>query len=844
MCINRHILSVFGMVLLASFAKETAFARTETQRPASDEKAKPDKAVQSAQISAKESPPYAAAAAEDFFPLELPVTVNNSYLGDISAEVTLSGYARVSAARLITLLSDKLSENQLLLLERYGEEPILLQQLRDEGFLAIYDPSELTIKINLPREGIEVVQVSGRSIENVDLKNVQKPAKFSAGLSLVARPRYVHASRSSDQGFAPMAADLRGFVSVGGFNNVSLSYELNYVQDRDSQIRRGDIRLIKDDFKRALRFQLGDIRPSISGNQTSINMLGFGVERNYSAIQPFRNLRPGGRTRFTIERTARASYEVNGVIIGGDVLEPGEYDIRDLPLITGANDIRVLIDDEFGIREVGSYSTFVDTGLLSAQTLLFGLNIGVERLQSRSGFSPEYSKEPIATGFIEKGLTDQLTIGVQGELSKDGGYLGTRTITGFGNSVFALEMGVSQFDNSDTGLATALRYSNRPTRNKNGRYNQLDAQISYQNASFQTIGSNGNPRGKILEISARDTFAWTRNSISLSGNWRKTDLDETTSVGVSWRRPFMGVSASLGYQGVYSKHSDQLDNRFLLTLSRNFGKYGTVRSRTATGPYESEIEWRRLSPRTIGALSGRASYKLGEQQDEISLDASYILSQGEIDIGHVTTLENGGGPVISSATSARIGLGFGFADGRVAFGRPVPNGFYILKGHPSLKKKSIEVFQSRDQVIGKTNIFGSALVPLNSGYREQTYRVHIEDLPPAYDIGSGQIKVFPSTNTGYKIQIGSEPKTLVIGVIKKANGDPVKLSVGKLIPEDTNEETIDFFTNSTGRFVAERVKPGKYKLILSPGERFITDLEINEGVEGVAQIGTITIQEN
>ncbi|MEE9348355.1 MAG: fimbria/pilus outer membrane usher protein, partial [Robiginitomaculum sp.] len=341
-----------------------------------------------------------------------------------------------------------------------------------------------------------------------------------------------------------------------------------------------------------------------------------------------------------------------------------------------------------------------------------------------------------------------------------------------------------------------------------------------------------------------DSYSWNDNSVSANVSWRKSDQDEITTGGVSWRRPYKGVNVSLGYQAVHSKKDNDSDNRFFVTLSRNFGERGSVRARTATGPNESEIEWRKLSTRSIGASAARASYKFGEQQDELSADASYIASRAEIDVGHNSIIE--GGEIITASTNVRLGMGFGFADGSFAFGRPVANGFYILQGHPTLKGHEISAYQGRDQMTGKTGLFGPALVPLNGAYREQVYRVDIEDLPIGYDMGSGQVQMFPSFNSGYRIKIGSDPTTLVIGRIHGADGEPVKLGFGKLIRVGSDAgtiEPIEFFTNRTGRFVAERVKAGTYALILQPGDRNIGQITVTEGEDGVQQIGTLTIKE-
>lgn len=797
---------------------------------------------QTAQITDKTAAPDVAVVTEDFFPLEVPLTVNRSYFGDISAEATLSGIAKIDTARLRELLADRLPPDKLDILAAYNGQYALLDTLNAQGFLIIYDPAELSIKLTLAKEGVSVLSLSGRSLSNINLDDFEKPADLSAGASFILRPRYIHESQFGDTGFAPLSAGMRGFISAGGFNSWAFIYELDALEGRDQTIRRGDFTLIKDDFRKAIRFKAGDIRPSISGFQNGLNILGIGVERNYGAIQPFRNLRPGGRTQFTLERAARVNFEVNGVVTASEFLDPGDYDIQDFPLLTGANEVRIVVDDEFGIREVGSYSTFVDSDLLAYGTTLFGANLGVLREGGGTGFSPNYGDNLLGTAFYERAISDDLTIGIQAEAMSTGGYFGSKAIHARGQSIFALETGISAFEGFDSGYAIALQYRYRSGRGSTRPRHDITAQFLHQSHNFQTLGSRGNPRGKLWQVSVRDSVRMNNYSMNFNGSWRRDQTDDTFTISPSISLPLKGVSLSFGYQGVYRRNADDLDNRFFISLSKNFGAYGTVRSRTRTGPFISEVEWQRLSNREVGALSGRAGYQISDVEDEVNFDATYIASRGELDISHSSILESRLGRTIASVTDARLGIGLGYADGALAFGRPVSDGFVIVKGHPSLKGKKIDAMQSSGRLEAIRDKFGPALISLNSPYTEKIHRVIVHKLPVGVDIGSDQIKVFPSQNSGYNIRIGTDPNALVIGRLHDQNGEPVSLSVGKFVPIEAPEAApIEFFTNRTGRFVAERVPPGRYIMILLPDETVITELDIGEGEDGVVQLGTVTL---
>jgi len=794
----------------------------------------------------------APALDEEFYPLDVPVTVNDAVVGDITVEATLSGFARLDPDRLIELLGDRLGPDRLATLQELSGEKILLERLQSSGLVVVYDPSSLTLKITLPLEGVQGVSISQRNLASIDFENVQQPANFSAGVSVIAQPRFVHSSPSERAGWGPFAADMRGFVSVGGFENVALVFEGDFVEGRESEFQRSEITLIKDDFDDAIRYWAGDIRPSITAFQSSVNLLGLGVERNYGTIQPFRNLRPGGRTSFVLDRPARVTFEVNGIVVQTTDLQPGEFDIQDFPLITGSNEVRILVDDEFGLREVGSYSTYVDTSLLGEGLTIFGLNAGVRRENGRDGFGFNYDDDPIAMGFIETGISDNLTLGAQGEVTSDGAYLGGRAVQAIGESVLGFEVGTSGFKNSDPGVAAAATWTFRPADTTFGRWSlqQASVAVEHQTESFQTLGNNFIPRGEITMVAAQASANRGALSASIGSAWVQTAENEITTANASLRFPLDFASASIGYQYRNSRDRNggdsEDDHRLLLTLSRNFGAAGTVRFRGATNPDFGELEWRRLSSRSVGEWSGRAAYRVGEDFDELGVDASWITPFAEFDLRHTTQAGSGFGAVDTSVSDMRIGVGAGFADGDFAIGRPIGNGFVIASPHESLDGKTVTTAVGVDRVSAKSSAMtlgDDLLIPLLGSYREQAHRIEVEDLPLGYDLGSGEIAVFPSQYSGYKVTIGSEPGIMVIGKFLDAAGEPMSLAAGALVPEGGGEG-ITFFTNRTGRFVAEKTKPGTYQIILKPDDRVVGTIDVIEGEEGILRVGNITLKEN
>ena len=137
--------------------------------------------------------------------------------------------------------------------------------------------------------------------------------------------------------------------------------------------------------------------------------------------------------------------------------------------------------------------------------------------------------------------------------------------------------------------------------------------------------------------------------------------------------------------------------------------------------------------------------------------------------------------------------------------------------------------------MGRSGAFGPAVSNTLASYVNQTVYYDVLDVPAGYDVGEGIKRVHPSYRSGYLITAGSDAFVSVMGRLVGRNGNPVSLMSGRLIDvndPDTKPEV--FFTNSVGRFAAQKLKPGhtyRVELFTSPSEAFeFTIPEDNEGL--------------
>ena len=108
---------------------------------------------------------------------------------------------------------------------------------------------------------------------------------------------------------------------------------------------------------------------------------------------------------------------MNGHVTQRLQLRPGDYDMNDLPLSAGANDISLVIVDDLGNKRTLKFSVFSGRSLLAPGISEWALSAGVvSRLQHRRRDAHnlysdlEYDTDtPVITGYYERGLTPDLT---------------------------------------------------------------------------------------------------------------------------------------------------------------------------------------------------------------------------------------------------------------------------------------------------------------------------------------------------------------------------------------------------------------------------------------------------
>ena len=349
-------------------------------------------------------------------PLEVSLKVNGKFLGTISVAVDPKGDGEIDARRLIALIGPVVDAKVLATLNAKiaGRPKVDFSELDVGAFGIRFDPLALEVVGTLaPDASVPASLRLGQQAEIPVPAQFDQPQFFSAGVNIGASQRYVYGDQG---GFAPVRADFDVISNIGGFGGVTFTGGATYDGER---WQRREFRLTHDIYDRAIRTTLGEFTPSSTSFQGSGRILGLGVERAYSTIRPFQNTRPIGRQQFTLEHDSSVDVFVNQIRVQTIRLEAGRYDIGDFPFAAGPNQVKLVVEDIGGRREILDFDVFNSTDLLTPGTTEFGGAIGV-----RDKDQLHYDFSPAISGYGYRGISDTMTLGANGQATQRAAQLG------------------------------------------------------------------------------------------------------------------------------------------------------------------------------------------------------------------------------------------------------------------------------------------------------------------------------------------------------------------------------------------------------------------------------------
>lgn len=798
-------------------------------------------------IAAAKAPPGEAG-----HPVEvvLPLRDGPFFLAELRVRTTATEGLQVESARLVSTLATILKPEALAAVTAaIGDRAFVpLGDLASTGVTIDYDPVSNDLRLQ-----VEPGKRAPRSISAVGTPQQASPAfvepsPVSAFANLRSNLDYVsQAPNGQERGLMAPAGTVDGAIRLFG---PVVEGESNF--DGSSWYRRGT-RAVFDMPDAVSRLRAGDLFLDRTGFQNAEDVAGVSVSRLYSELAPGRNVRPTGRRTLRIDQPSDVEIFVNDRPMRRLRLQPGTYDIRDFTFFSGDNAIRIVVEDDTGRREVIDYSLFFSRDLLEPGLDEFAAFAGIEA--PLSGNEPDYrTRKPLASALYRRGLSETFTAGINAQGDSDVRMAGLSGLLATPFGFFSAELAGSERDGDGLGMALALQWELLNFELGPPGQNTVRTSLEARTDSFAAIGSDvqGEAANAFIvdlglsysrEISqAVSATVSSRYAVGRGGTGDSygADLTLSSQIGSDWL-----LSVTVGYNrngdgaGADSGVLSSGVNTFV-SLSYAFDLRSRARATYDSRDNRTSLAYARYGGQSNDTYSIDAQLEQADGDASLSGNATYYGNRGEIGLAHIASATDLKGNSMENRTSLRPALSLAYAGGRMAIGRPILNSFALVGTATNLADRTVVVGASRDDEEGRSDVLMPAVIWDLSSYSPRRLTFDVDGLPLGYDLGTGVFALNPPYKSGYDLTVGSAYNVTAVGALRDSRGEPVALTLG--VAEETPlgaGRPVGVFTNRAGRFVAQGVGPGHWRLRMETTPTMTFDLVIPEGTVGLFRAGEL-----
>lgn len=778
--------------------------------------------------------------------LEVPLVVDGVDRGLISIETDDDPFAtKLDREAFLDQVSDFLNEDGAQLLLELPDEDgkISAGALFDLGIMAEFDSTDLVMKIEIDpglRKPLPL-NLTNRGSAPRSLTEPLGPAPLSAYVNIRTGLDHVHeTSGDGDTGTNPVKVDLAGAVALP---RAALDYRLSYNENSARPWQRGDLRVLRDFPDSAMRWTYGDLSFPTTNFQSFTPMGGVTVARNY-ALQPYVVTEPIASNEFVLRSPSQVEVLINGSVVRSFRLPAGRYDLRDLPLGSGVNDVVLRITNDVGEVEETTFSLFFDSELLAPGIDQFSASLGLPA-EEKTGIRAYDTSRTTFSGNYRRGITNTLTLGADLQGNNIQQLLGAQALWAARFGTVEGRIAGSYIEGANADLSARLGYRLRGTSGTANR--NFDLSLLYTGQRFGALGATQPNSNSALDTAVRYSQRLPMNiSGSMGGTYKLARNSARNSGSVSAtlsRQLARGANVSMDLQRRRDTDGVYEDRAF---VSLNISLTGTGQNITATRDSQtgvSRVDWNYRPEAVIGGVSASAGVQQNADDHQFTGELARTGYRAETSISHDVSNPRSSLTETERLTSARLGTAVVFAGGRFAVSRPITDGFAIVVPHPSLKGQTVGINPRGERAyIAEADAFGPAVIPDLTSYQVRRVLIDVPDLTIGAELGQDVFDVVPTIRSGTIINIGTSASVLATFKVVDDAGEPIALQAGELqqIGNDTFQPLL-VFSDRAGIMTSDGLTAGTYELTLFAFPDLPVTFEVAEDAIGIVDLGTFRI---
>ncbi len=779
---------------------------------------------------------------------EIPAILDKKESGFLWVNVDpQSTSIQIKSQQLLNLLYPHLKEEAYNKLEEnfQNQTTITTTELSPYGVDIQYDAVKVLLVIT-----IEGAIRKARDLEIAppkkprEYEHALKPDKLSAYSNIYISQRFQHLKGSPFQQTERDALGITFLPKVNVYQWV-LEGDLTFLEKRDPLWARGALRAVYDLPDSMIRCNVGDLNYLTTGLQSFIPIGGVGISKDFG-LQPYTITTPITEQEFYLEEPAQVEVYSNGQFVQSFSLTPGPYNLYNLPLLQGFNNVVLRILGESGQVQEISLSMVQDIRLLQKGLHEYTYNIGLpsEEINSRWHYK---KSQPTLSAFHKYGLTSQTTIGgfIQG--NKDKALIGAEADFALPLGLFSLQIAGSRFDHKHS----AALHGQYLYQNSNASINPWQRNFSFILDYFgQSFALPSASRLSItpskFNITSRYSQLLSKNLtgiFTISRNGFYSTSGKTHRYSAMFRyRPYANFEATLELTSSQNV-SGLKDRGGILRLSYTLpGSYGRLsgtadqRSHTYTAAWTYNNE--QLSTSVNAQTQGDRSNLFGSinyRTERARLQASHSL----FSFRNPTSLR--------SQTTLNMATALAYTDGYFAVSSPIQDSFALLIPSEELQNSPLGIIGGQSaQLIKGINWLGPKVITPLSPYEYTPLTIQSTKLPIGSSISPSRVILFPQYGSGFGIHIDLVSTASIRGFLVDSTGAPLKLVRGiiyKMGKEGWVEQPQVFFKNKRGKFFLMGIQPGSYQVQITNRSIAPIQFHLKADQKGIVQLGDLVAEE-
>jgi outer membrane usher protein len=428
---------------------------------------------------------------------------------------------------------------------------------------------------------------------------------------------------------------------------------------------------------------------------------------------------------------------VNNALVSRQTVPPGPFSISNIPIVSGTGEARLVVRDLLGREQVITQPFYGTATLLKEGLTDYSVELGAQR-QNFGVASSEYGKGLVSSTY-RKGVTDAFTAELHSEMTGGTAAIGVSTV----NRVARLGVvNVSLAEgHGEAGTGRLVAYGFE----RQGREFSFTLHSQLADNNFGQIGLQpGQPPRRRQDVVSMGMPFGRFGSVALSRVVQKSADQPGTEVVTFGYTLQLGSFAQLGITALRAV-SDITSNSLFTTLTIPLGS-------TTSASVSSERQ------RSSDTGSSRSMTATLQQSLPVGPGYGYRIQDHDGDFLASLSLQNNVGTYQVEASHAQGG------EGGTPVRLGVAGGIGLVGGHPFLSRAitdsfgvvrvadypNVSVLQD-NQVVGKTDANGYAVLPRMRAYDKNIVSVDQNDLPLDAAIGSLKLVATPYYRSGVLI---------------------------------------------------------------------------------------------